>query len=234
MNGSEKYLRRIAAPLLALVVAASFLLRAEEKSGTSASAPGTLRRNVAILLFEGVELLDFAGPGEVFSAAGGRGGFKVFTVGATTEAITSQGFVTIRPEFSTATSPRPDILILPGGGVGSVLDDPTLMDWIKRSSRDAELVLSVCNGALVLAKAGLLDGLEATTHHGSIASLRKLAPRTKVHENRRFVDNGKIVTAGGVSAGIDAALHVVERLLGPSAARTTARYMEYRWEPSRS
>jgi transcriptional regulator GlxA family with amidase domain len=230
MNGTEKYLWKLAVPLFAFVLGASYLVHAQSKSRAGTGPSEKARRNVAILLFEGVELLDFAGPGEVFSAAGSGGAFDVFTVGGEAGLITSQGFVTIRPEYTIANSPRPDILVLPGGGVGSVIQDDALMDWIKRSSRDAELVLSVCNGALVLAKAGLLDGLEATTHHGSIAGLRKLAPRTKVHENRRFVDNGKIVTAGGVSAGIDAALHIVERLLGPSTGRMTARYMEYRWD----
>lgn len=234
MNGTEKYLWKLAAPLFALVLGASSLVPAQSQSHGGTTPSEKARRNVAIVLFDGVELLDFAGPGEVFSAAGGRGAFDVFTVGGSAGTVRSQGFVTIRPEYTIADSPRPDILVLPGGGVGSVIDDAALMAWIKKTSREAELVLSVCNGALVLAKAGLLDGLEATTHHGSIASLRGLAPKTRVQENRRFVDNGKIVTAGGVSAGIDAALHVVERLLGPESARTTARYMEYRWDPSGS
>ena len=103
------------------------------------------------------------------------------------------------------------------------------MRWIQSTAANAEQVLSVCSGAMILAHAGLLDGLEATTHHGSIAALRSHAPKTVVHDDRRFVDNGKVVTAAGVSAGIDMSLHVVAKLLGRPAAAATARYMEYAW-----
>ena len=155
----------------------------------------------------------------------------MYTIAASTDPIVSQGFVSINPKYAVANSPTPDILVVPGGGVGSVIENKALMDWIKNTSRRAEIVFSVCNGALVLAMLGLLDGLEATTHHGSIATLRVWTNKTAVHENRRFVDNGKIVTAAGVSAGIDAALHLVARLNGRDAAERTARYMEYRWDP---
>lgn len=192
---------------------------------------GGERRRVAILVFDGVELLDFAGPGEVFAAAG-HGAFEVFTVGETRAPIVSQGFVQVTPEHGIADSPVPDVLVIPGGGVSSVLERPALMSWIKSVASKATVVMSVCNGAFVLADAGLLDGLEATTHHGSIAGLRRAAPRTVVHDDRRFVDNGKVVTAAGVSAGIDAALHVVARLLTPAVAEQTARYMEYRRDGS--
>lgn len=189
------------------------------------------KKKVAIVIFEGVELLDFAGPGEVFAAAGRGGAFDVFTVGPTAAAIESQRFVTVTPEVAMAQSPWPDVLVIPGGNVGSLLEDEAAKAWLRKAATQAELVLSVCNGALVLADAGLLDGLEATTHHGSIATLKQMAPRTKVHDDRRFVDNGKIITAAGVSAGIDAALHVVSRLLGVESAQRTAYYMEYAWEP---
>jgi putative intracellular protease/amidase len=184
------------------------------------------RRTVAILVYDGVELLDFAGPGEVFAAAGK---FDVFTVAPTMSAVTSQGFVEVQPLYSVASAPRPDILIVPGGAAGNVISNAAVMSWIRSTAEGAEQVLSVCNGAMVLAHAGLLDGLEATTHHGSIAALRQHAPRTTVHGDRRFVDNGKVVTAAGVSAGIDMSLHVVSKLLGAGAASTTARYMEYAW-----
>ena len=188
-------------------------------------------RNVAILVYDRVELLDFAGPGEVFAAAGRRGGFRVYTVGARREPITSQGFVQVTPEFSIADAPRPDIVVIPGGGVDSVLNDRALMDWIRAASQDAEIMLSVCNGALVLAQAGLLDGIEATTHHGSLDALRRMAPQTRVYDHRRFVDNGKVITSAGVSAGIDSSLYVLQRLKGEDMARSVARYMEYNWQP---
>lgn len=186
--------------------------------------------NVAILVFEGVELLDFAGPGEVFSAAHGARGhaFRVYTVAADKRPVHSQGFVELRPEFSFADAPRPDILVVPGGNVP---DDAAHVEWVRSRAPACELVLSVCNGALLVARAGLLEGLEATTHHGSLEALARHNPKTRVYTNRRFVDNGRVVTCAGVSAGIDGALHVVERLLGNESARRTARYMEYEWRP---
>jgi transcriptional regulator GlxA family with amidase domain len=184
-------------------------------------------RNVAIVVYPGVELLDFAGPGEVFSAAS----FNVFTVAATKDPIVSQGFVRITPEHAIADAPKIDILVIPGGRAASVYDDPKMMAWVKTRVAAGELTMSVCNGALVLAHAGLLDGLRATSHYGAIAALRKF-PRITVVPEERFVDNGRIVTTQGVSAGIDGALHVVERLLGSERARSVARYMMYRWEPA--
>jgi len=201
-------------------------------AGTGGTAVGAEPRNVAIVLYEGVELLDFAGPGEVFSAAG-NGAFNVFTVAATHEPVVSQGFVRITPAYAIADSPKPDILVIPGGNARSVYDDPKMMAWVKARVGAAELTMSVCNGALVLAHAGLLDGLRATSHYGAIAALKKF-PRVTVVPAERFVDNGRIVTTQGVSAGIDGALHVVERLLGSEQAWSTARYMMYRWEPTLS
>jgi transcriptional regulator GlxA family with amidase domain len=186
-------------------------------------------RNVAVFLYEGVELLDFGGPGEVFAVTDG---FNVYTVAAGADPITSQGFVGVAPEFATADAPQPDILVLPGGLVGAPLADDGVIDWIRAAGERAEISLSVCTGAFLLAKAGLLDGLQATTWHGAIERLREFAPKTTVLEHTRFVDNGKIVTTAGVSAGIDGALHVVSRLMGEQTARETARYMEYdRWVP---
>lgn len=188
-------------------------------------------RNVAILVYEGVELLDFAGPGEVFAAARGSSGraFRVFTVAEDKRPVRSQGFVEVTPEYSIGDCPAPDILVLPGGSVPDGNRD--LQEWVKHCAKDAELVMSVCNGALLLARTGLLDGLEATTHRGSLESLAQASPTTRVLTNRRFVDSGRVMTCAGVSAGIDGALHVVERLHGSEAARRTAHYMEYEWRP---
>jgi putative intracellular protease/amidase/YHS domain-containing protein len=193
------------------------------------------RKNVAIFVHDGVELLDFAGPGEVFAAAGSGRAFRVFTVAADAEAITSQGFLKVTPNYTFANCPKPDVIVLPGGATGQALKDARLVKWVKKASAGAEVTLSVCTGAFILAEAGLLDGKEATTHWGSIEALKKRYPKTRVRSDRRFVDNGKVVTAAGVSAGIDASLHVVERLLGKEAAKATARYMEYqRAEPAKA
>jgi len=210
-------------PLLACQSAgASALVSAEPRTGP---------RNVAILIYEGVELLDFSGPGEVFSSARGPAGrgFKVFTVAKTKEPLRSQGFVAITPTYSIADCPAPDILVIPGGNVPD--EDAELQAWVKRCAGSSELVMSVCNGAFLPARAGLLDGLEVTTHHGSLQGLAQGFPKLTVLTNRRFVDSGRVMTCAGVSAGIDGALHVVERLLGAQAAKDTARYMEYEWRP---
>jgi transcriptional regulator GlxA family with amidase domain len=122
------------------------------------------------------------------------------------------------------------VLLIPGGqGTRKEMHNPALIDWIREASTKAELVLSVCTGALLLAKAGLLDGLEATTHHGAIDLLRQTASKTTVHADRRFVDNGRVVCSAGIAAGIDMSLHVVSRLLGQEVAMKTARQMEYPW-----
>jgi putative intracellular protease/amidase/YHS domain-containing protein len=188
------------------------------------------RKNVAIFVHQEVELLDFAGPGEVFAAADHSRAFNVYTVAATTNEIVSQRFLTIRPRYTLADCPRPDVIVLPGGNTHIPLDDDRVIRWVREASRDAEVTMSVCTGAFLLAKAGLLDGKEATTHWGSIDGLKKAAPKAKVVADRRVVDNGKVVTCAGVSAGIDGALHVVGRMLGKKVAQDTARYMEYRWE----
>lgn len=187
-------------------------------------------RNVAILVYDGMEILDFAGPGEVFQASGRA--FNVYTVGAKRDPVVSQGFVTITPRYTIEEAPAPDILVLPGGGTGAVIKSPETMKWVGDSARKAEIVLTVCTGAFVVAEAGLLDGLDATTWHGAVDRFREAYPKTRVHGDTRFVDNGKFVTTAGVSAGIDGALHVVSKLLGEEKARATARYMEYdKWEP---
>lgn len=193
----------------------------------------TPMRNVAICVWDEVELLDFSGPGEVFAVADECRAFRVYTVGVSYAPIMSQGFVRVMPEYSIDDCPRPDIVVLPGGGAGPVLANPRVRAWLKDAAAKAEIVLSVCTGAFVLAGTGLLDGLAATTWYGDIDRLRAVAPRTVVHADRRFVDNGRIVTSAGVSAGIDAALHVVARLHGMPTARATAQYMEYEWHPER-
>lgn len=189
--------------------------------------------NVAVFLYEGVEILDFSGPGEVFSASHfDGGGFRVYTVAATKAPLVSQGFVHIQPEFSIADCPKPDIIVLPGGNTGPSVDNEAVIQWVKDVEPDLTAALSVCTGAFILERAGLLRGKKATTFHNAIASLRAKATETEVLEDTRWVDNGKIITTAGVSAGIDGALHLVERLCGSEVAQATARYMEYdKWDP---
>jgi transcriptional regulator GlxA family with amidase domain len=218
--------------LMRVALIAVLLPSADPALGQPKDGAARGKRNVAVFVHEGVELLDFAGPAEVFAAADRRRAFNVYTVAADDKEIVSQGFLTVKPQYTLANCPKPDLIVLPGGNTGLPLKDDRVIAWVKKAGPEAEVVMSVCTGAFLLAKAGLLDDKEATTHWGSIESLRKAAPKTKVHANRRFVDNGKVITTAGVSAGIDGALHVVERLLGEQAAKDTARYMEYRREAS--
>ena len=188
-------------------------------------------RTIAILLFDEVEVLDFCGPFEVFSVANrftDGPAFTVLTVADGVRPVVTRGGLSVNPHYRLSDIPHPDILLAPGGqGTRKVMHDPAVLDWIGQVSNTAELILSVCTGALLLAKAGLLDGLEATTHHGAIDLLRQTAPKTLVHADRRFVDNGRVICSAGIAAGIDMSLHVVGRLLGREVAERTAKQMEY-------
>ena len=191
-----------------------------------------MKKTVAIFLFDEVEVLDFAGPFEVFSVANelhGHAAFHVCTFAVQPGTIRARNGLKVVPDFTTENCPAPHILVIPGGaGTRPLLHQPALLEWIRGKSRSAEIVMSVCTGALVLAKAGLLDGLRVTTHHENLATLAELAPAATVDGSRRFHDNGKILTAAGISAGIDCSLHVIARELGEPAATATADYMEYR------
>lgn len=191
-----------------------------------------MKRNVAILLFDDVEVLDFAGPFEVFAVTDelrGHDTFNVFTIADRPGTVRARNGLKIVPDYTLDRCPAPHVLIVPGGfGTRALLQKAALLEWLRNRARAAELVMSVCTGALVLAQAGLLDGLRATTHHECFGLLRELAPRTEIVETERFIDNGTLLTAAGISAGIDCSLHVIERLLGAEAADATARYMEYR------
>ncbi|MEM9510773.1 MAG: DJ-1/PfpI family protein, partial [Cyanobacteria bacterium P01_E01_bin.35] len=127
--------------------------------------------------------------------------------------------------------PHPDILVVPGGlGTRTQMNNQKLITWIQQVSESAEIVMSICTGARLLAKADLLNGWEITTHHEAYDELRQLVPTAIVNERKRFVDRGKIITTGGISAGIDGSLYVVNKLLGREIARKTAIYMEYDWQ----
>ncbi len=184
---------------------------------------------VAIFLYPGVEILDFAGPSEVFAASG----FETFTMSVDGKDILSQGFITVKPQYSLETAPIPDIVVFPGGGAGPSSRDPRVLDWIKKQHERGSILMSVCTGAQILAKADLLNGKNVTTWHGFIKELQAMLPTSVVLSNTRYVDNGNIITTAGVSAGIDGALYLVSRLNGMEAARKTAYYMEYdKWDPT--
>jgi transcriptional regulator GlxA family with amidase domain len=190
------------------------------------------KRNVAILLFDDVEVLDFAGPFEVLAVTDELNNhtiFNMFTVAETHHAIKSRNGLSVNPDYALSDCPMPDVLIVPGGyGTRQVLEKGDIIEWIQLVSKEAELVLSVCTGSLVLAKAGLLEGLQATTHHQALDTLASLAPNTKIINDKRYVDNGSIVTAAGISAGIDMCFYIIEKLFGIEYAEKTATYMEYK------
>jgi transcriptional regulator GlxA family with amidase domain len=193
-------------------------------------------RNVSILIFDDVEVLDFCGPFEVFSVTGRRHDlepFNVFTVAESSGPISARGGLRVVPHHVLGEEPDPDIVLVPGGfGTRREMHNERVIDWIRNRGASAELLLSVCTGSLLLAKAGFLEGLSATTHHGAFELLGEVAPNTKVDTSRRFVDNGRVITSAGVAAGIDMSFHVVSRLLGPEMASEAATYMEYDWIPA--
>ena len=195
------------------------------EAAAAAAHPAPARTRVAILLFNGVEIIDSMGPYEVFGAAG----FDVATVGATKQPVTSAMGQTLAPRYAFADAPAPDVLVVPGGGIGSALNDAATIDWVRSTAARTQLTMSVCNGAFILAKAGLLDGLRATTTAHNIGRLREQYPKVTVVDDQRYVDNGHIITTGGLSAGIDGALHVVERLRGTGRAQEVALGEEYEW-----
>jgi transcriptional regulator GlxA family with amidase domain len=191
-----------------------------------------MKRNVAIFIFDEVEVLDFTGPLEVFAVADGlQGGdvFNVFTVAESPGTVRARHGLKVVPNYTLENCAAPDVLIMPGGiGTRPLLGKPALLEWLRTKTKRAEIVMSVCTGALVLAKAGLLENLRVTTHHNALDLLRELAPGATIDGSARFHDNGKILTSAGISAGIDCSLHVIERLLGEDAAAATAEHMEYR------
>lgn len=193
---------------------------------------------VGILIFDGVEVLDLAGPFEVLSRARLVPGaesrrtdesapFNVFTVAKDLEPVTATGGLVVVPRHSFADVPAIDLLVVPGGfGTRPLLQDDETIDWIRRTAAKARQTASVCTGSLLLARAGLLDGRRATTHWGAFGLLGSLGRDITVDREARFVDDG-VMTSAGVASGIDLAFHVVERLLGREVADETARYIEY-------
>ena len=193
-------------------------------------------RNVGILIFNDVELLDFCGPYEAFTAArvDGERCFNTFTVAESLDPVNANAGLRFLPDYTLDNCPAIDVLVVPGGqGTRREIDNPAMIEWIRSVAGNAELTTSVCTGSFLLGKAGLLENGSATTHWGSIERMRETFPGVEVLENVRFVDDGAIVSSAGVSAGIDMSLHVIERLSGVAAAESSARLMEYDyWQSS--
>ena len=186
---------------------------------------------IAIVLFEGVEELDFAGPWEVLAAWATQypdDGVSVFTVADTTDLVQCAKGLKVAPDHTWGTAPAADVLIVPGGsGINAKLKDEGFLERLRTDAGRGTLVTSVCTGALALAAAGLLRNKPATTWWGRLDRLVELEPTVEVRPDDRFVDSGEIVTAAGVSAGIDMALYLVVRLHSAERAREVRRYIQY-------
>jgi transcriptional regulator GlxA family with amidase domain/YHS domain-containing protein len=182
---------------------------------------------VAFLISDGAVVIDFCGPWEVFQdvmiPSRQDMPFRLYTVAETKKPIRTSGGMQIVPDYTIANAPAPRVIVIPAQSEPS----PAVLDWIRKSSKTTDVTMSVCTGAFVLAKTGLLDGKSATTHHGAFGRFAMKFPEIELKRGARFVENGSLATAGGLSSGIDLALRVVERYYGRDVAEKTAYQMEY-------
>jgi transcriptional regulator GlxA family with amidase domain len=183
---------------------------------------------VGIILFDGVEIIDFTGPYEVF----GQAGFGVTTLTVDGKPVTTAMGLVVTPDRAFADAPNYDVLVVPGGDVREAQKNRAILDFIRAQSAPAKHVLSVCTGASIIAATGLLDGKQATTFHRALDRMRAQYPKVDVIRDVRWADSGKVITSAGLSSGIDAALHVVQRLRGEERALATALHLEYDWHPT--
>jgi putative intracellular protease/amidase/YHS domain-containing protein len=190
-------------------------------------AKGTIP--VAFLISDGAVVIDFAGPWEVFQDVmldDLRMPFHPYTVSAKAAPIHASGGMRIVPDFTFANAPVPKVIVIPAQSD----DSPAVLDWIRKASQTADVTMSVCTGAFLLAKTGLLDGKSATTHHNSYKIFERQFPKIALKRGARFVEAGNLATSGGLTSGMDLAMHVVERYFGRESAELDAYYMEYQGE----
>ncbi len=201
------------------------------------------RKRVGIVLFENIEVLDFCGPFEVFSATRFNeeyrreelSPFEVLLVAEKNDTVITTGGMKVIPDFTFQTCPKLDILVVPGGwGTRSEIDNPVMLDWLRDCASEVETLTSVCTGSMLLGFAGLLDGLHATTHWRSLDWMRTSFPSVTVEYDQHVVEDGRVVTSAGISSGIDMALKVVVRYHGENVARATAKHMEYPYPENNS
>ena len=198
-----------------------------------------MTHTVGIFIYNDVEVLDFAGPFEVFCTASRLHArqypdqpplFDAFTIAETRGIVLARGGLSIQPRHTIADHPLLDVLIIPGGIHTPQMQHKAVIDWIASIAKQVSLTASVCTGAFLLAQAGLLDGLPATTHREDIHDLRTAFPLVSVIEDKRWVEAGSVITSAGISAGIDMSLYIIERLEGSELALLTACQMEWRWD----
>ncbi|TGM87975.1 DJ-1/PfpI family protein [Leptospira bouyouniensis] len=193
--------------------------------------------NVGILVFNNIELLDFTGPYEVFSVTKDLSGnflFNTFLIGKNNEILKSVNGLKYIPDYTIFDHPNLDILIIPGGiGTKEIMFDLQISNWIEQLFPKLFYIITVCTGVRILSSTKIMDNLEYTTHHDCFDELELISPNAKLNRNTRFTTNGKILTSGGISAGIDLSLHVVERYFGNEIKNKTIEYMEYgNWKNS--
>ncbi len=195
--------------------------------------------HIGIMIFPNVEDLDFVGPLETLKNAAyheamQRGAddlaWEVFTVAATADHVATSSGMHVQPQYTFADHPAIDVLVVPGGDTRQAQNDPATLAWLRAVTANTQLTTSVCTGAFLLATIGLLDGRRATTHWSALDRLEERFPQIQVQRDTRWVDEGDIITAAGISAGIDMSLHVVDRLLGRPMAEEIAHVMEYSWD----
>jgi transcriptional regulator GlxA family with amidase domain len=227
-------------PWLARTQSAQFFRRSAMKRRTFVSAslgaaalsgfglaqvlPRRKRIRVAFMLGKGTNVIDTAGPWEVFQdvTVDGDEPFELFTVGPGTDLLTMTGGLQVKPRYGIQDAPQPNVIVVPAQGA----TDAT-REWLRKASAGTDVTMSVCTGAFQLARVGLLDGMPATTHHDFFDAFAKEFPKVELRRGSRFVDNGRVATAGGLTSGIDLALHIVARYFGADTAAATAQYMEY-------
>ena len=216
------------AGLLAGVVRASDSSRPEAAAPVQPLTAGASPLQVAFLMDDGITMIDFAGPWEVFQDAG----FPLFTVASTLGELQTTGSMDgdkmnglkFHADYTFDKAPQPKVILMGAQARGT----PAKLDWIRHAAANADVVASVCTGAFLLARTGLLDGLSATTHPNSYDRFAEEFPKVKLVRGTRFIDNGKFITAGGLTAGIDTALHIVSRYQGVGSTQQVAEYMQYR------
>src|SRR5689334_20634292 len=213
--------------LMALLVPVAIFIAAAPTNDSPIKPPAKDPIAVAFLISDGAVVIDFCGPWEVFQDAyvpsRADSPFRLYTVAETTKPIRTSGGMQIIPDYTIANAPAPKVIVIPAQSNSS----PPVLDWIRNNSKTTDVTMSVCTGAFVLAKTGLLSGKSATTFHGAFSRFAMTFPDIQLKRGARFVENGNLATAGGLSSGIDLALRVVERYYGREVAQKTAYNMEY-------
>lgn len=203
--------------------------------------PGDRPIDVLLLMFDEVELLDFAGPYEVFTTANRVAGhasspaaqpFRLRTASPDGQPVRARAGLGLQPDLALHDAAAPDLLIVPGGVVDRLRQDPAFLATLTRLGRDADRVASICTGAFLLADAGLLRDAEATTHWEDLDALGRQHPHLRLRPDRRWVDTGRVLSSAGIAAGLDLSLHLVRRCAGVELAQRTARQLDYPWDPT--